>query len=121
MIKLEIISDQEPIEPLIKSAINFEITRLEIGLKNTARELQKFETKYQVSSNKFSQKYTAEDLLGGDDEYVTWMGEIKLHEKIQAELNQLKAIENEERCYCYHTNHINHSSKQRSIQHQNLP
>ena len=93
MIKLEISSDIDNIESLIKSAINFEISRLEIGLNKTNREIQKFENKYQVSSNTFLREYTAENLQGGDDEYISWMGEIKINERMREELSHLKAIE----------------------------
>ncbi len=93
MVKLEISSDIENIEPLIKSAINFEISRLEIGLNKTNREIQKFEQKYQVSSDTFLREYTVENLQGGDDEYISWLGEIKINEKMMEEISQLKAIE----------------------------
>ncbi len=93
MIKLEIVSDiEDDIESLIKSAINFEITRLEIGLNKTVREIRKFENKYQVSSDTFLKEYTTEDLENGDDEYISWMGEIKINEKMMEELSHLKAI-----------------------------
>jgi hypothetical protein len=93
MIRLEIISDiEDDIEPLIKSAIHFEITRLEIGLNKTDREIRKFENKYQVSSETFLKEYTTEDLENGDDEYISWMGEIKINEKMMEELSHLKAI-----------------------------
>ncbi len=93
MIKLEISSDIDNIEPLIKSAINFEISRLEIGLNKTNREIQKFEKKYEVSSETFLREYTAENLQGGDDEYISWLGEIKINDKMREELSNLKAIE----------------------------
>ncbi|QTA85776.1 hypothetical protein [Desulfonema magnum] len=93
MIRLEIKSNFEDAESLIRSAVCSEIKRLEIGLDRTDREIRKFEDKYQISSDIFVKEYTAEDLDGGDDEYVSWMGEIKIRRKIAEELNTLKEAE----------------------------
>ncbi len=76
----------------IKAAISSEIKRLEIGLRKTGLQIEKFEKKYRVSSIVFRQRFTAEDLKGGDREYVEWLGELKLRERIANELKQLKAI-----------------------------
>jgi hypothetical protein len=93
MIIIEIKSDFENAESLIRSAVSSEIKRLEIGLGRTDREIRKFEDKYRISSDTFIQEYTAEDLEGGDDEYVSWMGEIKIRRKIAEELKKLKETE----------------------------
>ncbi|CAN2041416.1 conserved hypothetical protein [Candidatus Magnetomoraceae bacterium gMMP-15] len=93
MMRLEIKSDFEDAESLIKSAVYSEIKRLEIGLDKTDREIRKFENKYQISSDIFVKEYAAEDLDGGDDEYVSWMGEIKIRRKIAGELSKLKEAE----------------------------
>ena len=93
MVRVEIKSDIEEIETIVKSAIHAEIKRLEIGLNKTDKEIKKFEDKYKISSAIFLQEYAAEDLDGGDDEYISWMGEIKIKEKVFEELNKLKKIE----------------------------
>ncbi len=93
MVQVEIKSDTNDIETIIKSAIHTKIKRLEIGLKKTNKEISKFENKYKVSSNIFLKEYAAEDLEEGDDEYISWMGEIKIKEKITDELNKLQEIE----------------------------
>ncbi len=41
----------------------------------------------------FLKNFTAEDLEGGDTEYVQWTGELKIREKISVELSKLKDIE----------------------------
>ena len=93
MIRLEIKSNFEDAESLIRSAVLSEIKRLEIGLGRTDREIGKFEEKYGISSDKFIKDYAAEDLDGGDDEYVRWMGEIRIRGKIADELEKLKETE----------------------------
>ncbi|MGM3307159.1 hypothetical protein ACSQ6I_14500 [Anabaena sp. WFMT] len=41
----------------------------------------------------FFTHWTAEDLEGGDEEYVSWLGEIKIKEKLTNSLPKLEAIE----------------------------
>lgn len=93
MAKLKIISEQENALPVIQSAIAEKIKRIEIGLKKTEREIKKFEMKYHIPSEHFMKNWTAEDLEGGDDEYVVWMGEISLLKSIKEELYLLQHIE----------------------------
>ncbi len=90
MIRLEIKSDFEDPELFIKPAVYSEIKRLEIGLFKTDKEIKKFEDKYQTSSDLFVREYAAEDLDGGDDEYVSWLGEVKIRQKIAEELSRLR-------------------------------
>lgn len=76
----------------IKTAISSEIKRLEIGLLKTGKQIEKFEKKYRVSSKVFRQRFSAEDLKGGDREYVEWMGELAHQERIADDVRKLKAI-----------------------------
>ncbi|MEE4358888.1 MAG: hypothetical protein V2I97_20635 [Desulfococcaceae bacterium] len=56
--------------------------RTEIGFRKTEQEIRKFENKYNISSDDFLMTYTAEDLTGGDEDYISWMGELKLREAL---------------------------------------
>ncbi len=93
MMRLEIRSNFDGAESLVRSAIYSKIKRLEVGLRKTNREIRKFENKYQISSHLFVEEYTAEDLDGGDDEYISWMGELKIKQKIAGELHRLREAE----------------------------
>lgn len=93
MTKLKIISDKEGTTDIIKSAISAEIKRLELGLNKTNKEIKKFEEKYKVLSKIFLKEFAAEDLKGGDDEYIRWAGELKIRDKILEDLKKLKDIE----------------------------
>ncbi len=93
MSKLKIISDEQNISDVVKSAINAEIKRLEVGLDKTNREIKKFEEKYLLSSTEFLKGVTADDLKGGDYDYVKWSGELKIRERILEDLQKLKDIE----------------------------
>ncbi|GJQ48173.1 MAG: hypothetical protein HKUEN01_05590 [Candidatus Kuenenia stuttgartiensis] len=93
MSKLKIIAEEKATEEVVKSAISAEIKRLEIGLNRTNREIKEFEGKCEVSSEIFLKEFTTEDLKGGDDEYITWVGELKIRDRILDELKKLKDIE----------------------------
>ncbi len=93
MIKVKVQStSRDSAVDAIKTAISSEIKRLEIGLLKTVKQLEKFEKKYRVSSKVFRQRFTAEDLKGGDREYVEWMGELALQERIADDLRKLKRV-----------------------------
>jgi len=91
--KLKIISDKEEISDIIKSAIFAEIKRMEVGLNKTKKEIKRFEEEYKIPSEVFLKEFTAEDLKGGDDEYIRWAGELKIRERILEDLKRLKNIE----------------------------
>jgi len=78
--------------PLVRSAIEGEIARLELALKLAMERLIPFEQKYGVTSAHFISEMAAEDLEGGDDEYVRWAGEYKLMQRLQEKLRRLQEI-----------------------------
>ena len=77
---------------LIQSAIQSETTRLELALKVAKERLTPFECKYGVTSEHFISEMAAEDLEGGDEEYVHWAGEYKLMQRLEKKLQQLREI-----------------------------
>ena len=78
---------------LIRSAIESQIAKLELGVKMAKKRLAPFEHKYDVTSEYFISEMVAEDLKGGDDEYVRWAGEYKLMQRLQEKLQQLVEID----------------------------
>ncbi|MBF0242847.1 MAG: hypothetical protein HQK64_10300 [Desulfamplus sp.] len=72
--------------PVIQDAIEAKMRRTKIGFRKTEQEIRKFEMKYNIPSDDFITSFTAEDLAGGDEDYVSWMGEIKLRESLLEEL-----------------------------------
>lgn len=85
---------QTAILQLVKSTIDAEITKLELAVKMADKRLEPFENKYHVISEDFLRRFTAEDLDGGDDEYVCWAGEYRLKQRILEKLHYLRGIEN---------------------------
>jgi hypothetical protein len=64
--------------------------RLRTGIERTKRRLAEFERRYGVETVKFLEEMAAEDLSGGDMEYVEWAGEAKLLQGLEAELEELE-------------------------------
>ena len=64
--------------------------RLRASIERTKRHLATFETRYGVDTAHLLCDMTAEDLTGGDLEYVEWAGEAKLLEGLEAELRELE-------------------------------
>ncbi len=68
--------------------------RLQYSLGLAKKRLEKFENRYNVSSDKFMAEWGAEDLKGQDMEYVEWAGEYQLALRLNERLLALKGIEN---------------------------
>lgn len=65
-------------------------TRLRTGIERTKQRLIVFENRYGADTPHFLQEMSAEDLKGGDLEYVEWAGEAKLLESLETELLELE-------------------------------
>jgi len=91
--KLHIESNQknDEIFEIIKSAIDEKIVKLELAKQIYDNRLLPFEKKYNMTSDYFISNITAEDLEGGDDEYITWAGEYKLKQRLDDKLSMLNA------------------------------
>lgn len=92
MIQLETSDDALQVRSLVEAAIQREIAHLELALKLAQQRLVPFEQKYHVTSENFITSMVAEDLAGGDDEYVEWAGEYRLVQDLAAKIQQLRGI-----------------------------
>ena len=77
---------------ILLEALETESFRLKQSMKLAKKRLLKFEKKYNVSSAKFINDFSAEDLEGKDLEYVEWSGEYKLSIRLNERLAALKSI-----------------------------
>jgi len=94
MIRIQVESDtQSRGVAIVRSAITAEIKKLELALIKTNRQIGSFERKYKTTSGMFRKKMTAEDLKGGDREYIEWSGELHLRDTILKSLKQLREIQ----------------------------
>jgi hypothetical protein len=71
-------------------ALDLYKARLRNSVERTRRNLAEFEMRYQVTTAHFLKNMTAEDLAGGDLEYVEWTGEAKLLAGLEDELGELE-------------------------------
>ena len=83
------LSEERAAQPLFQAIESYR-ARLLGGIERTKHRLSQFEQRYGVDTAHFVQEMAAEDLEGGDIEYVEWAGEAKLLEGLQAELSALE-------------------------------
>lgn len=76
-------------QPIVLAIESYKV-RLKAAIERTQRQLAQFEQRYGVTTAHFLQEMTAEDLDGGDLEYVEWAGEAKLLEGLERELMELE-------------------------------
>ncbi len=94
MINIQVHADTEDNAiDLVRSAIAAEVSRLELGIRKTERNIHVFEDRYHITSDVFLREYFAENLVGGDREYVIWAGELNLRDRIASQLKTLKGIQ----------------------------
>ena len=79
---------------ILKDALAIEASRLKYSLNLAKKRMKRFETKYNISSEKFINEWSAEDLKGKDLEYVEWAGEYQLFSRLNERLTVLENIEN---------------------------
>ncbi len=82
----------EQLLPLVRSAVNGEIVRLELALNLAQERLLPFERRYGVATEHFIGHMAAEDLQGGDDEYVQWAGEYRLMQQLKEKIVRLQEV-----------------------------
>ncbi|MGK7904726.1 MAG: hypothetical protein AB4352_25635 [Hormoscilla sp.] len=86
-------NNPERVAEIIKGAIAKKLAMLEHNQQVARKKIEKFEHKYNVSSEKFIKEWAAEDLEGKDMEYVEWAGEYKLYLLAQEDLQILKSLD----------------------------
>ena len=86
-------NEPEKAVEIIFEALETEAHRVQYGLNLAKKRLERFEKKYNVSSDEFIEKWSAEDLKGQDMEYVEWAGEYQLSLRLNERLLALKNIE----------------------------
>ncbi len=83
----------EEVMELVKNAIASEIFRLENSQRLARKRLDYFEEKYQQRASQFQDALAAEDMEGGNLEYVEWMGEYQFFLELEEKIQSLKSLE----------------------------
>ncbi|NOZ07062.1 MAG: hypothetical protein GXP41_12045 [Chloroflexi bacterium] len=81
--------EKQGIQPILQAIESYKV-QLTASIERGKRRLRQFEKQYGVDTAHFLQAMTAEDLEGGDLEYVEWAGEAKLLKALKAELLELE-------------------------------
>ena len=81
--------DGDSVQTVVQALEAYKV-RLRASTTRTKRRLGTLEARYGVNTTHFLCEMTAEDLQGGDLEYVEWAGEAKLLEGLEAELRELE-------------------------------
>lgn len=74
----------------VREAVEQQRLTLGHSLERTRKKLQQFEQRYNVETAYFLDSMTAEDLQGGDMEYVEWAGEAQMLALLEHDLKALK-------------------------------
>ncbi len=85
------LQDREGAQAVVQALDAYKL-RLRAGIERTKRRLAAFEARYGVGTDHFLHEMTAEDLAGGDLEYVEWAGEARFMEGLEAELRELEHV-----------------------------
>jgi hypothetical protein len=83
------LGDRQAAETVQRALESYQ-ARLRASIERTRRRLASFEGQYAISTDRFLAELSAEDLSGGDLEYVEWAGEAKLLAGLEAELRELE-------------------------------
>ena len=85
------LTNKQGAEAVIQALESYKM-RLRANIERTKRRLAQFEARYGIDTARFLCEMAAEDLQGGDLEYVEWAGEARLLERLEAELRELQAV-----------------------------
>ena len=83
------VPNQHGTQTVVQAIESYEAS-LRTGIERTRRRLDRFERRYRASTEQFLTTMAAEDLSGGDLDYVEWAGEAKLLEGLLSELDDLE-------------------------------
>lgn len=83
------LESQNSLQTLVQ-AVDVYKRQLEGSIRRTKDHLRRFEQRYQVTTDYFLNEMAAEDLTGGDWEYIEWAGEAKLLQGLETELKDLE-------------------------------
>jgi hypothetical protein len=78
-----------PVDPILQAIESYK-ARLRASIERSKQRLLQYEERYGVDTAQFLREMAAEDLDGGDLEYVEWAGEAKLLEGLKGELTELE-------------------------------
>jgi len=83
------LKERQGCRPVLQAIESYKV-RLKAGIERSRRRLAEFEQRYETDTEDFLRRMAAEDLRGGDLEYVEWAGEADLLRGLTRELAELE-------------------------------
>ncbi|MHA1594602.1 MAG: hypothetical protein ACTSXJ_11185 [Candidatus Baldrarchaeia archaeon] len=77
--------------PMVVRALEDSLRRLAMEISATEEKIRKYESKYGMSSREFMEKYR-QGLLGDNEDYMAWYGELVFLEKAKEEYEELRKV-----------------------------
>ncbi|MBI3958993.1 MAG: hypothetical protein HY328_09295 [Chloroflexi bacterium] len=77
----------------VVQALSLYRSQLQTSIRRSRRKLAQFEKVYGVSTDTFLNDMAAEDLPGGDLEYIEWAGEARLLEGLEGEIEEIERVQ----------------------------
>ncbi|RKZ41459.1 MAG: hypothetical protein DRQ49_05020 [Gammaproteobacteria bacterium] len=79
------------IKPIIEAALKNEMQLIRAGVQKTEQNLKGFEEKYHKNTEKFLSEYE-EDKLEETVDFIEWIGEFRMLERLTDKLETMKSI-----------------------------
>ena len=83
---------QKPLRPLVEAAIRNELRSVQAGIHRTEQRLQAFEARHGFSTDEFLRRFES-DQLPETLEFVEWIGEWRLLERLKDKAETLGEIQ----------------------------
>ncbi len=84
-------SGQRSLRPLVEAALNNELRLIQAGIRRTERRLHEFEKQHGFSSKEFLKRYENDELPETLD-FIEWIGECRLLERLNEKADTLQEI-----------------------------
>ena len=81
----------EALRQIIQSALSERLHSIEIGIKRTQDRIQKFETKYQLSTEEFIKRFNNDELNHSFD-FDEWIGEARMLAHLQETKDAVEGV-----------------------------
>jgi hypothetical protein len=76
-------------------ALSLYRSQLHSSIRRSKRKLALFEEQYGIPTARFLTDMTAEDLTGGDMEYIEWAGEAHLLAGLESEIEEIGRVQSQ--------------------------
>ncbi|HHW41602.1 MAG TPA: hypothetical protein GXX19_10740 [Syntrophomonadaceae bacterium] len=77
--------------PIVKDALERELALIEAKLQLIKEEVNGFERKFKMSSNKFIQDFE-QGILGDEQEFFEWWGLVRGAKKLEEKMKKIKVV-----------------------------